>query len=75
MRFGLDPMKRALVVAGLLAQPASQADPFTAISYGVWQHGATADQLTARQRNWVVEDLAREIGNTAAPGCEDRPLA
>jgi len=49
-------------LAGLLAQPALQADPLKTLGYGVWQHGATADRLSATATNWVVEDLAGEIG-------------
>ena len=52
-------------LAGLLAQRALQADPFKTIGYGVWQHGAAADRLTQTSENWVIEDLAREIGNRA----------
>jgi len=29
----------------------------------VWQHGAAADGLQAARRNWMVEELVREIGN------------
>jgi NAD(P)H-hydrate epimerase len=50
-------------IAGLLAQPALQADVSRTLRYAVWQHGAAADALQARQRNWVVEDLVCEIGN------------
>ncbi len=50
-------------LAGLLAQPALQAEAGQAARYAVWQHGLTADQLQARQKNWVVEDLVRELGN------------
>jgi hydroxyethylthiazole kinase-like uncharacterized protein yjeF len=50
-------------LAGLLAQPALQADAARTISYAVWQHGAAADWLSARRRNWIVEELAVEIGN------------
>jgi ADP-dependent NAD(P)H-hydrate dehydratase / NAD(P)H-hydrate epimerase len=50
-------------LTGLLAQPAMQADPLKAISYGVWEHGATADRLGRARNNWVIEDLAAEIGN------------
>lgn len=57
-------------LAGLLAQPALQADPLKTICYGVWQHGAAADALSANRRNWVVEDLTREIGN-CRPGRYD----
>ncbi len=49
-------------LSGLLAQPALQADPLTAIRYAVWQHGAAADALDERQPNWVIEDLARALG-------------
>ena len=49
-------------IAGLLAQPALQADPCKAIRYAVWQHGAAADRLQATRANWTIEDLASEIG-------------
>jgi NAD(P)H-hydrate epimerase len=49
-------------LAGLLAQPALQSSPAKTISFAVWQHGAAADALQARQANWTIEDLAREIG-------------
>jgi NAD(P)H-hydrate epimerase len=57
-------------LAGLLAQPALQADPLKAVCYGVWQHGAAADRLSRARSNWVVEELAAEIGNRAAEGLE-----
>ena len=50
-------------IAGLLAQPALQADVATTLRYAVWQHGAAADKLQATRANWTVEDLANEIGN------------
>ena len=49
-------------LAGLLAQPGLQADPLKTISYAVWQHGAAADRLEKRRRNWVVEELVEELG-------------
>ena len=49
-------------IAGLLAQPALQADAEKTIRYAVWQHGSTADKLQAARANWVVEDLAGELG-------------
>jgi ADP-dependent NAD(P)H-hydrate dehydratase / NAD(P)H-hydrate epimerase len=55
-------------LAGLLAQPAMQADPLKAISYGVWEHGAAADRLSRARNNWVIEDLAAEIGNRGTGG-------
>jgi NAD(P)H-hydrate epimerase len=50
-------------IAGLLAQPALQADVEKTIRYAVWQHGAAADELQARRANWIVEDLVDELGN------------
>lgn len=51
-------------IAGLLAQPALQADPLLTTRYGAWQHGAAADWLQGRQRNWIIEDLVQAIGNS-----------
>ncbi|HEX5222660.1 MAG TPA: NAD(P)H-hydrate dehydratase [Verrucomicrobiae bacterium] len=50
-------------VAGLLAQPSFQSDVGLSLRYAAWQHGAAADALQARRRNWTVEDLVEEIGN------------
>jgi NAD(P)H-hydrate epimerase len=50
-------------LAGLLAQPACQKDPLTAIRYAVWQHGASADDLTRQRGNWTIEDLAASLGS------------
>jgi NAD(P)H-hydrate epimerase len=50
-------------IAGLLAQPALQADMARTLRYAVWQHGAAADQLQTTRANWTLEDLAQEIGN------------
>lgn len=58
-------------LAGLLAQRALQFDPLKTISYGVWQHGATADWLAQTSENWVIEDLAKEIGNRGADFSEN----
>jgi hypothetical protein len=33
------------------------------LRYAVWQHGRAADVLQTTHKNWVVEDLARELGN------------
>lgn len=52
-------------LAGLLAQPALQADAVRAIRYAVWQHGAAADLLSARQPNWIADELTAALG--AAP--------
>jgi NAD(P)H-hydrate epimerase len=50
-------------IAGLLAQPALQADVEKLLRYVVWQHGAAADKLSLTRRNWTIEDLAGEIGD------------
>jgi NAD(P)H-hydrate epimerase len=50
-------------IAGLLAQPALQADAGKTIRYAVWQHGAAADKLQATRANWTVEDLPVKLGN------------
>lgn len=49
-------------LVGLLAQPALQEDPLKTIRYAVWQHGAAADRLQNNRPNWVIEDLAEELG-------------
>jgi hydroxyethylthiazole kinase-like uncharacterized protein yjeF len=49
-------------IAGLLAQPALRSDVGKTIRYAVWQHGATADQLSTSQRNWIIEDLVTKLG-------------
>ncbi|HEY4416281.1 MAG TPA: NAD(P)H-hydrate dehydratase [Verrucomicrobiae bacterium] len=51
-------------LTGLLAQSNLQTEVLKTLRYAVWQHGATADQLQADRKNWIIEDLAREIGNT-----------
>jgi NAD(P)H-hydrate epimerase len=51
-------------IAGLLAQPPLQTDIAKTLGYAVWQHGAAADKLQATKPNWMVEDLAAELGNT-----------
>jgi NAD(P)H-hydrate epimerase len=54
-------------IAGLLAQSLLQADPFKTIRYAVWEHGAAADRLNLKKKNWVVEDLVDELGNGSPP--------
>ena len=53
-------------LAGLLTQPALQADVEKTIRYAVWQHGVAADRLQAARSNWVVEELAEELGRIPA---------
>ncbi|MFO1478458.1 MAG: NAD(P)H-hydrate dehydratase [Verrucomicrobiota bacterium] len=50
-------------IGGLLAQPELQKDPTETIALGVWSHGAAADRLQATRPNWIIEDLAAQIGN------------
>ncbi len=49
-------------IAGLLAQPALQADAGKTLRFAVWRHGHAADTLQAARTNWVVEDLVAELG-------------
>jgi NAD(P)H-hydrate epimerase len=49
-------------LAGLLAQRDRQHDSLTTIRYAVWQHGVAADRLQEARSNWVIEDLAAELG-------------
>ena len=50
-------------IAGLLAQPVLQSDVGKTLRFAVWQHGATADALQEKNKVWVIEDLAGEMGN------------
>ena len=49
-------------LGGLLAQPALQKTPKTAIQYAVWQHGASADLLAATRS--VLEDGVHQLADT-----------
>jgi NAD(P)H-hydrate epimerase len=49
-------------LGGLLAQPELQKSPATTLSYGVWRHGQTADQLTDHGRAFVIEELIDALG-------------
>ena len=49
-------------IAGLLAQPALQADVGKTLRFAVWLHGATADALQAARTNWVLEELVAGLG-------------
>jgi NAD(P)H-hydrate epimerase len=52
-------------LAGLLAQPDLQKDLEKTLGYAVWQHGATADELSATRKNWTIEDLSDVLGNVS----------
>lgn len=49
-------------LGGLLAQPRLAEDPTRAVRYGVWRHGAVADELEASGRAWTPEDLVAALG-------------
>ena len=49
-------------LSGLLAQPALQANAVLTIRYGVWQHGAAADQLVRGQGSFSVDELLPGLG-------------
>lgn len=53
-------------LGGLLAQPGLQEDPLRTLRFGVWQHGAAADYLSATRPNWIVENLAEVLGTASA---------
>ncbi|MEW6160173.1 MAG: NAD(P)H-hydrate dehydratase [Verrucomicrobiota bacterium] len=50
-------------LGGLLAQPGLEGDPAKLLRFGVWQHGATADDLERARANWTVEELLDQLGN------------
>ncbi|HEY0551166.1 MAG TPA: NAD(P)H-hydrate dehydratase [Verrucomicrobiae bacterium] len=49
-------------IAGGLAQPLLQNDPLLTLRHAVFEHGAAADRLSGRRQNWIVEELAQELG-------------
>lgn len=53
-------------LAGLLAQPALQADAIKAARFAVWAHGAAADRLQGSGRAWTVEELIAELAGSKA---------
>ena len=55
-------------LGGLLAQPALQTAPLTALRYAVWQHGAAADELSVKGANWTIEELLAMLGQIAPAG-------
>jgi NAD(P)H-hydrate epimerase len=51
-------------LSALLAQPRLQEDVAKTLRFAVWQHGRAADVLQDQRKNWTVEDLIAELGNT-----------
>lgn len=49
-------------LGGLLAQPRLRGEVSKTIAYGVWQHGAAADALTAEKAIWNIEEILSRIG-------------
>lgn len=49
-------------LVGLLAQQPHAAHPVQTCRRAVWKHGAAADRLERRCRNWTAEELAEELG-------------
>ncbi|MEP6662355.1 MAG: NAD(P)H-hydrate dehydratase [Verrucomicrobiota bacterium] len=49
-------------IAGLLAQRTLQNDVQKTLCFAVWQHGATADELSKTKTNWTTRDLLEKIG-------------
>ncbi len=49
-------------ITGLLAQPTLNEDPGKALAFAVWAHGIAADTLSATRPNWIIEDLAAQLG-------------
>ncbi len=49
-------------IAGLLAQPVLRHDIPRTIQFAAWQHGAAADALFAKRPNFIIEELAGELG-------------
>jgi len=55
-------------LSALLAQPTLAANPLLALRYAVWQHGATADTLTAERLHWTVDTLASQLAQRRTTG-------
>jgi NAD(P)H-hydrate epimerase len=52
-------------IGGFLAQPALRTDVALTLRYAVLRHGAAADSLQERKRDWTIEEFIDELG--AAP--------
>jgi hydroxyethylthiazole kinase-like uncharacterized protein yjeF len=49
-------------ITGWLAQPSISRHPLMTIRYAASEHGTAADRLRTRRENWIVEELADELG-------------
>ncbi len=54
-------------LGGLLAQRRLQGEVEQVLRYGVWQHGAAADELQRVRGGWTIEELADELGRGNKP--------
>ncbi len=54
-------------LGGWLAQPRLHANAGHVIRHAVWQHGHTADVLSARSRAWAMSELVGLLGNAIPP--------
>ena len=56
-------------IGGLLAQPLLlQGDIARLLSFAVWEHGQSADRLAKKSANWIIRDLAVELGREVVTG-------
>lgn len=55
-------------LGGLIAQPGLGANLLQTVRFGVWRHGATADELEAGGRAWGVDDLVGALEGSADRG-------
>ncbi len=55
-------------ITGGLAQPILGKNPLRVLRHAAFEHGAAADHLSARRENWIVEELAEELGSKKARG-------
>ncbi len=53
-------------LAGVLAQPAAQADALRAVRYAAWRHGFVADMLSACSKAWTVDQFWFWLGNSTS---------
>ena len=53
-------------ITGGLAQPNLEKNPVRVLRHAVFEHGAAADRLSTRRENWIVEELADELGSKEA---------
>ena len=55
-------------LGGWLAQLGRLGDAGQAIRYAVWEHGTTADMLSAQRPVWEMGELLEQLGNSRGAG-------